>query len=322
MRRREFLSSGAAFALLGTVGPPPSNVQMLRVLLGRGDAQPIDARSFSFQGRRYRGSFARVPQTGEIVSVVPLESYLYSVVPGEMPPSWPFAALSAQAIVARTYVLQRSNPLRAYDLVPSEIDQVYAGVAAEHPQTTAAVDATAGTVLRFGGGFAQIAFSSCCGGHTEASSQAWATTPIPYLNGVVCTYCAPSPWYRWSERIGFDRLQTAMPDELRGIERVTAVTPDPPDSSGRSLFWTIEGPGARVRVRSATIRRALGYRALPSLLVRRFTADSASIAIDGGGLGHGVGLCQWGARGMAATTGATSAEITSVYFPGTTSGVD
>ncbi|HET9096008.1 MAG TPA: SpoIID/LytB domain-containing protein, partial [Candidatus Baltobacteraceae bacterium] len=198
MNRLEFVGViAAAMAARQTRGPsiPGNNdltdpaaeaqSQALRVLLGRGQAQKIDERTFLFEGRRYRGSFAAMPG-GEIVTTVPLEQYLYGVVSREMPPSWPAAALQAQAIVARTYVLQRSNPDRPYDLVPSEADQVYTGVDAEHPQSSSAVDATAGAVLRYRSGFAQVMYSSCCGGHTESNGEAWGGPQLPYLAGVTC----------------------------------------------------------------------------------------------------------------------------------------
>src|SRR4029077_1666627 len=161
-----------------------------------GRVQGIDAQTFLYEGRRYRGTAAVLPETGEVVSTVPVEQYLYSVVSREMPRSWPAEALQAQAILARTYVLQRSNPNRAYDLVPSEADQVYTGIDAEAAQTSAAVDATTGKALRYAGEFASIAYSSCCGGPTESSADAWGGA-LPYLSGVSCDYCKDSQWYRW-----------------------------------------------------------------------------------------------------------------------------
>ena len=110
----------------------------LRVLLGRGEAVLGPAQTFQFDGAPYRGTFQRLDD-GQIVNFVDLEAYLYSVVPLEMPPSWPPAALQTQTICARTYVLQRSDPRRAYDLVPSEVNQVYRGILSETPAAIAAV---------------------------------------------------------------------------------------------------------------------------------------------------------------------------------------
>lgn len=303
-----------------------ANAQALRVLLGRGEAQRVDAQTFLFAGRRYRGSFTYTPE-GEVVSTVPLEEYLYSVVSREMPHSWPPAALQSQAIVARTYVLQRSNPRRAYDLVPSEADQVYTGIDAEQPTTSAAVEATAGQVLRFGSGFAQIAYSSCCGGHTEANSNAWGGALLPYLGGVVCPYCTGSPWYAWKQSVPMEHLASALAREVATLGELQSVTLDALDGSGRAQFWTFSGAAGTQRVKASDVRRALGMRILPSLLVRRLSADAPptqapqTLAIEGGGLGHGVGLCQWGARGMA-LTGADARAILAFYYPGTEIGND
>lgn len=301
--------------------PSEAQAQALRVLLGRGEAQQIDAETFSFQGRRYRGTFSMM-QTGEIISTVPLEAYLYGVVSREMPPSWPASALQAQAIVARTYVLQRSNPNRAYDLVPSEADQVYTGMDAEHPQTTAAVDATAGQVVRYADGFAQTLYSSCCGGHTESNADAWGGRRLAYLSGVRCEYCVESPWYTWSRSIPATQLQRALAVELQGIGDLNGVSLDAPDASGRSRYWTFSGTHASGRVRAQAVRRALGMRVLPSLLVHAAALQAdGTVNIEGGGLGHGVGLCQWGARGLA-LMGADSPAILAYYYPGTGIGND
>lgn len=329
MQRRRFLlaAAGMPFVLAAAPQSDPavqSDVQSLRVLLGRGSAQPVDAESFLYEGRRYRGSFTSTPD-GRVVSVVPLEAYLYSVVSREMPRSWPAEALRAQAIAARTYVLGRSNPNRDYDVVPSEADQVYTGIDAESPATTAAVDDTAGHVLRFGDEFAQIMYSSCCGGHTEASSDAWNGAPIAYLGGVTCTYCTDSPWYRWTESVALDRVRGAFADRIASIGTLQRIAVDQTDPSGRARFFRIEGDAGSVQIKAAEFRSKLGSRVVPSLLVRGVGLDAAqaqaTIAIDGGGLGHGVGLCQWGARGLA-TAGGSARDILALYFPGTTVGHD
>lgn len=330
MNRWEFLSAAVLSALAAHQVPaddtfdPASEArtQSLRVLLGNGSAQRVDANTFIFEGRRYRGTFS-IASGGGVVNMVALEDYLYSVVPREMPYSWPAQALQTQAIVARTYVLQRSNPRREYDLVPSEADQVYTGIDAEHPQASQAVDATAGQVLRFQDGFAQALYSSCCGGHTESNGAAWGGRPLPYLGGVPCTYCKPSPWYAWTQRVSLDQLLAALAPQLQGIAEVNGIALDAPDSSGRAQFWSFSGASGTQRVKAQAIRSAIGTRTLPSLLVHSLALSQAQreVTIEGGGLGHGVGLCQWGARGMA-LDGAGAREILAYYYPGTGIGND
>lgn len=276
------------------------------MLLGAGEATPGGNDLFNFNGRSYRGTFARLDD-GRIVNLVDLEAYLYSVVSREMPSRWPPAALAMQAICARTYVLQRSDARRSYDLIPSELDQVYDGISAETNAATAAVNATAGQVLHYEGRFARIAYSSCCGGHTEAAADAWGGTPVPYLGGVTCTWCAESPNYRWMRTTNLAVFGAVR--DLRITDR---------DPSGRARAFQLVMDGGDTFVAAAALRRSLGTRVLPSLLVSKIDREPAtqSFSIEGGGLGHGVGLCQWGARGMA-DHGRVAPEIAAFYFPGT-----
>jgi stage II sporulation protein D len=295
----------------------------LRVLLGRGDAVPDPSGAgFSYEGRTYRGTFVRLPD-GSIVNVVDLEQYLYAVVPHEMPPAWPAAALQAQAICARTYVLQRSNPRRAYDVVPSEVDQVYGGMAGESPAGRFAVDATAGEVMRFAGNYAGIAYSSCCGGHTEASSDAWGGAYVPYLTGVPCPYCTQSPNFRWTATIALDDIARRFVEQMAAAGRLQSVRVTDRDASGRARAFELTGDRGGVMVKGTAFRLGVGSRVVRSLLITdlRSDATSTAVTIDGGGLGHGVGMCQWGARGMA-QTGRSARDILSFYFPGTEIGRD
>ncbi len=329
MRRMQFLT-GVAVATLTPVfaraqqddefDPASSSTsQALRVLLGRGDAQTLPEGGFTFNGRPYRGTFVR-QSDGSIVSTVALEEYLYSVVPREMPPSWPASALQAQAVCARTYVLQRSSPRRTYDLVPSEADQVYGGIESESPAARAAVDATAAQVLRFDNSFAQIMYSSCCGGHTEASTDAWGGAFFPYLAGVVCTHCSDSPNYRWKRDLTLEQIATAFAAEIAPYGMLRGIRSSVLDGSGRVRMMELTCEQGSAFVKGGAFRSRIGARVVPSLLITKFDTTPQSpdrLTIEGGGLGHGVGLCQWGARGMA-LTGASASDILNFYFPGTT----
>ena len=329
MRRASFIAGAAALALpLGAraqdeFDPATSaQTQSLRVLLGAGDARARPGGGFTFDGRPYRGTFSRLTN-GEIVNQLSLEEYLYSVVTREMSPSWPQAALAAQAICARTYVLERSSPRRAYDVVPSELDQVYSGSTTESPAGRTAVDATAGTVIQFGGAFAQIAYSSCCGGHTEASSDAWGGTPISYLGGVACPYCTASPNYRWQRALSLATVAQHFVTETAPYGALTGLYVGAVDGSGRAKTVELRCERGSAFVAGSAFRLRIGARVIPSLLISRIDVapDPANVTLEGGGLGHGVGLCQWGARGMA-LQGATSQQILGFYFPGTSIGND
>lgn len=294
----------------------------LRVLLGPGDARAIDAQTFSYDGKRYRGTFVRT--LSGIVSTVSLEGYLYSVVAREMSAGWPAAALAAQAICSRTYALQRSSPRHDYDVDSSEASQVYGGMDVESPVCTAAVDATAGNVLLYNGSFASIAYSSSCGGHTESAADAWGGAGASYLQGVVCPWCTASPDYRWSTNVSVDAVSRAFAADTPGFGRAAQLTVASADASGRArAFTATDASGASASIDGGRLRSRLGSRVLRSLLVRDVasTPDAETFVVRGAGLGHGVGMCQWGAKGMN-IAGNSAAQILAFYFPGTQIGHD
>lgn len=355
MLRRRFLASAAAGAVALAARPalatgglddtvpspmpsvtPQAGAQLVRVLLGRGQATPIDDSSFTFGTRTYRGTFTTGPD-GSIVNTVPLEEYLYSVVPMESPHTWPDQTLQAQAIVARTFALSRSNPKRAYDVVASERDQAYGGLHGEYAESTAAVNATAGKILRYNGALASVSYMSCCGGHTEDPADAWqGGVNLPYLRGVECTYCTASPDYHWVREIPWTNLTNAFATQLAGVGQLRDVQVAQADGSGRAKSIRFDGASGSAEVSGADFRRLLGASVVRSLLIHSIRVNSAAgassadapaggpgdpaqagatIIIEGQGRGHGVGLCQWGSRGLA-SQGHSARDILTYYFPG------
>jgi stage II sporulation protein D len=104
-------------------------------------------------GRTYRGSMEASAYNGKlaVVNELPFEQYLYSVVPSEMPSSWPSEALKAQAVAARSYALFQGMGFGIAHVNDTELSQVYSGIDSEKATTTAAVNATAGMVAMYNG---------------------------------------------------------------------------------------------------------------------------------------------------------------------------
>ena len=266
------------------------------------------------------GSTIRVRQADRSIVALDIEKYLYGVVPLESPSGWPAAALQAQAIVARTYALQKRTLSRPYDVLASDADQRYGGDAAERPATSAAVDATRGQTLTYLGGPASVFYSACCGGHSADAHELWGHAGIAYLRGVEDPYCAGTPDYRWQRSVAVERLGTVLADRLGGGLPVAAQLAAPDDSGRpRSVTFRSES-GLEVALPVSELRRRLGAETVRSLWIRSIAVDRTQaaplVAIEGCGRGHGVGLCQWGARGMA-LTGAGASAILVHYFPGT-----
>lgn len=137
---------------------------------------------FNGTSRLYRGRLlASRPSAAstdrDTINQLSLENYLRGVVPAEMPATWHVDAVSAQAVAARTYaayLLQRPQA-SFYDICDTTSCQVYGGYSSEHPNTNAAIDATAGVILTYGGKPAFTQFSASSGGWTDGGS-------VPYLD--------------------------------------------------------------------------------------------------------------------------------------------
>ena len=140
--------------------------------------------------------------------------------------------------------------------------------------------------------------------------------PVPYLGGVVCTSCTASPNYRWSRTLELDAIGTRLAASLPPLARLTGVALGERDASGRARTLLMITDRGTVSLGGSAFRHGVGSRVLPSLLLASVAQSGDAIAVAGGGLGHGVGLCQWGARGMA-IAGSEAAAIVNAYFPGT-----
>ena len=154
-------------------------------------ADPPASGFLEWEGSPYRGSFT-VFRSGDGVTVVnrtDLEEYLFGVVPRELPPDlFPeIEALKAQALAARTYALTPRDAYlrRGYDLCSGPACQVYGGVAAEHPLSTAAIRETAGEAIFHDGRLIDALYTAACGGHTENAENVFSN-PTPYLVARAC----------------------------------------------------------------------------------------------------------------------------------------
>ena len=325
--RAAFLKAVGAATVLGTGGldvwdPLSPQIRVLVAGETHGEIPQVAADgTFAFGGKRWRGAPSTVG-TGDgkfmLVTTIDVDAYLQGVVPLESPASWPAATLEAQAIVARTFALARRSLARPYDVQANESDQRWGGVDAEHPAATAAIQASRGKTLRFGNGPATVVYSACCGGHTADAAAVWNGAPLPYLRGVVDPYCLQAPEYRWQRAVPLDRAVAAFGARTGGTLTGTALSD--PDATGRPRAVALMGT-TTVTVPVGDFRRALGYDVVRSLWLRsvRIEAPQAAprLVIEGSGRGHGVGLCQWGAK-FFAMAGASAADILAFYFPGTT----
>ena len=175
------------------------------VLLSPAGTSPVELVGTALFGgadRTYRGAIRVAAETGGLaaVNVLPLEDYLRGVVPSEMPSSWKPAALQAQAVAARSYALATAAPAGGlFDEFADTRSQAYGGILAERPETDAAIAATAGQILTYGGKVATTYFSSSSGGRTANVQEVFPNAqPTPYLVAVDDPYDAASPYHNWT----------------------------------------------------------------------------------------------------------------------------
>lgn len=334
----------------------------------------VDLGSCSYRGRieigRYGGKSSLTA-----VNVVPLEEYLYGVVPCEMPASWHTEALKAQAVCARSYALIKAgyhaetDIKRGFRMVDTVQSQVYGGITYEHPRSNAAVDATKGETLCYENRTVTGYYCSGSGGHTEHVEDVWGFS-VPYLQGVPDIYETNPSKKPWSVTLSKDELTRLLRSEGKDVGTVKKVMQEVVTSSGRVTSLRIIGSFGSVRLATDALRNVLELAStkfkvfdsdsVPDLVTiqgadrtreaaihdcyvisgggtvqsadgltkqyvvlsadnmtsfPRYAPEEGEYLFAGMGSGHGVGMSQSGAYGMA-QQGFTYKEILEHYFTG------
>ena len=116
-----------------------------------------------------------------VINTLPVEHYLYGVVPYEMSNTFPMESLKAQAVCARGYVVANCSKfrLREYDILDTSADQVYHGYTSKYTRAIAAVDETFGQILTYDGNIIQAYYAASNGGQTELTGNVWSSN-LPY----------------------------------------------------------------------------------------------------------------------------------------------
>lgn len=328
----------------------------------------------SYRGRieigRYGGR-----STVTAVNVVPLEEYLYGVVPCEMPASWSMEALKGQAVCARSFALVKAgyhaetDTKRGYRIEDTVQSQVYGGVTFEHTRSNAAVDATNGETLCYENRTVAGYYFAASGGHTENSEDVWGFS-LPYLQGVPDVYETNPSKKPWSVVLEDSELAMLLQSGGENVGTVQTVTPEITTASGRVYSLKIKGSLNTISLNTAdlrtvlqlastkfkvvnhdsvpdavtvqgkecsvettihesfvisgngTVQKAAGltdqYVVLSADSLTNFPAEAPNkgeYLLAGMGSGHGVGMSQSGARGMA-EAGFTYKEILEHYYTG------
>lgn len=297
-------------------------------------------------GREYRGEVLLLPRAAGMVTavnVVELETYLLGVVPreiGRRPPS-EIEAVKAQAVAARTYAIGNmgARAAQGFDVFASIMDQAYGGIADEDSVAARAVRETHGEILTWAGQPILAYYSSTCGGRTAAIEESWPwRAPLPYLKSVSdripgsdSSYCSTSNRFTWTASWTRAQLLEVLGQTLRAhtgramqVSRVSGVEQVDSNAAGRATV-RLTADGQDHVLRSDSVRWVLrpppGTAILNSSRISDIDAayeggEVETLAIHGGGWGHGIGMCQVGAMGRA-RAGHSYEQILTTYYSGT-----
>ena len=281
----------------------------------------------------YRGDIELRRDEGGItvINELPIEEYLYGVLPAEVYAGWPSEALKAQAVAARTYLLSQlgNHSRQGFDVLASQMNQVYKGYSCEYQATTRAVDETASWIMTVNKRPIAAFFHSSSGGYTENCEEVWLDT-LSYIRGRPDPFDFNSRYYDWDTYYNQQQLVQVLAEkgylfnQQVVFSRVDDLTVVKKTTSGaRVQIMAIKGLDAHgrpvaVEVSNADrVRMALGLRSALFDMEKSIDPGGglAAVTFRGSGWGHGLGMSQWGAYGMA-NQGYNYQEILQYYYTG------
>jgi stage II sporulation protein D len=309
-------------------------------LLVRGTYPRVASRCVRYQrprlAARYPGTLS-VKRSDDgtlaLTVTVPFEDYLKGI--AEVPPSWPRAALEAQAIAARSYALATTGWEGAEGetlktpICATTSCQVYRGIPVPFDPSVrrwfAAVRRTSGEVLLYGDRPADTVYFSTSNGQTYGNDEVFGSAPLPYLRPVVERDDGASPVSHWRVRVPFDDVATFLHEagEWPPQRTISSV-----GLAGSTV--TVRGEGGSRSMDLTTFRDAVNVWGpclkpgryppsplpvtLPSRWMTLSSNGGAAVAV-GRGWGHGAGMVQWGAYGKA-LRGLSASDILAYYYGG------
>ncbi|MEN9246090.1 MAG: SpoIID/LytB domain-containing protein [Thermostichales cyanobacterium SRBZ-1_bins_19] len=313
-----------------------------------------DSGTFRTAVRTYAGSVKVQPNaygTYTVVNHVPLETYLRGVVPHEIGPGAPPAAIAAQAILARTYALKNRHrfAIDGYELCANTHCQVYRGLSETVPAADRAIAETQGQVLTYQGQLIDAVYFSTSGGITAAFEDVWDGDPRPYLRSIMdginkepvdlsdsqafreflgrragFNEAGISSLFRWQIPLTLE----AMGDKIRRSRPYLGMkVPDFQGVAGLEILRRSRSGRVQELQIALNTDRGIHTLTLSKDNIRLAFPDLYSTMFDlqrtpqgytflGAGFGHGVGFSQYGSYGLA-RQGWTTAQILNFYYPGT-----
>jgi len=261
-----------------------------------------------------------IQEEGQIREMA-FEEYVAGVVGGEIKNDWPEEAIKAQAIIARTFVLQfisekgESKYKGAH--VSTDIEEAQAwGESEVNDRIKKAVNDTRGQVITYKGEFARTWFHSNAAGMTATAKEGlnYKYENPPYIKPVKSPDVmeeVPEDERQWSVAFSKEEVIAALEKVGAPLNDFSSVSIGEKGPSGRALYIVFDGKP----VSAPELRIALDSTKMKSTLLDDVSIDENQVVFKGRGYGHGVGMSQWGAYSMA-KNGKKAEDIITYYFPG------
>lgn len=262
-----------------------------------------------------------ISETGE-KKQIKLEEYIQGVVAAEMDPTWPLEALAAQAILARTFTLERIKTTGGVPARGTDASTNVEEFQAYNPEkineaVVKAVEKTRGEVAKYQGKYIKAWFFADAGGVTSASAEeglAYTKEPSPYVRSVKDPGAdiTTEENKAWQAQIPLTKVRAAV-QQATGQDpgAITTVKIVKRGPSGRVMTVQFD----KVSVSGPALRLALGSEIMRSTLLTSLRIVNGNLLVAGKGFGHGVGMSQWGARALA-EQGKSPEEIIKYFFKG------
>jgi len=289
------------------------------------DVVPVEAGTgVAVDGTTYFGTVRFIRAGTEVlaVNILPLETYIRGVILGELGANAPVEAMKAQAVAARNYALYeyKTRSREPYHVKRTVHSQVFIPRRRYPPRVERAAAETAGVIMLYNNKLFKAYYSATCGGRTANVEEVWNCLPQVPLSSVTCGFCTGAPGSVWRFSITRSQLKRRLRHagfRLDYVKRVY-VPPRGRGSSGRVRYVRIEIDQRHhhglILLSGMRLRRILPAGALKSTWFS-VSQEGEKITFAGKGTGHGVGLCQNGAIGMA-KAGYTFKDILTRYYTG------
>lgn len=282
----------------------------------------------NYKNQKYKGKIH--VQTSErfngcdVINEISLEDYLATLLAKEMSSKWPLEALKAQAVAARSYAYHKIKSKQVsktkgfntyYDLENSEKHQVNGSYFDATRSTFKASRQTKGEILTgVNGKYVPVFFHSKCGGKTRRPEQVWANK-VPGYQSVDCPFCHEHGTKNWTQKVPKRKFFSSLKKIMgKAKKRISSSTPVRiiQDRLNASQVKMYVGDDFQV-IKKSKLRSTLGRDVLPSNYFL-LTESNNQFKMIGSGFGHGVGMCQFGAKELA-LQGYTYRQILKHYFP-------